>query len=260
MLQCMPIQAFWDRTKAASCRVDLPAFFIVSAVPNIITDFVLLALPLHAVWQLHSGRVQKIALTATFLIGGFVCIVSIVRIIELIDNGMKSHDLTWQYSSPAIWTCVEANIAIVSACLPLFRPILRLFTRQKEWTARELQDETSQLAQAGATWQREDSRGRDSVGGSIARRQEEPYDTNPGSEGRRAGRGVATPEEIEMDNGAAYAMEASPRQKHRSAPLNLSELETPSRQEQRPRPPSAQTGNATEIWLTREFSVVHEAE
>lgn len=67
--QCQPIQFIWDKSIEGGKCIDAPLFFIIGSAPNVVTDFVLLALPLPAVWNLHTTRAQKISLTAIFLLG-----------------------------------------------------------------------------------------------------------------------------------------------------------------------------------------------
>jgi hypothetical protein len=50
--------------------IDIPKFFIGIAVPNIVTDFVLLAMPLPYIWGLHVKLPQKIAVMFVFVLGG----------------------------------------------------------------------------------------------------------------------------------------------------------------------------------------------
>lgn len=70
IFQCLPIQGFWDKKIVSVCGVDVNSFFIGNAVPNIVTDWALLLLPLPYIWRLHRNTVQKLAIYATFLLGG----------------------------------------------------------------------------------------------------------------------------------------------------------------------------------------------
>lgn len=59
-----------------------------------------------------------------------VCIVSIIRVpyIASISSPASLADPSWSLAYAAIWTIVELNIAIVSACLPTLRPLfVRVF-------------------------------------------------------------------------------------------------------------------------------------
>ncbi|KAI4131698.1 MAG: hypothetical protein LQ338_001099 [Usnochroma carphineum] len=51
-------------------------------------------------------------------------VVSIVRLVILLDLDLKSKDLDYNFAPFGVWTRTEANIAIVCACLPSCRPIL----------------------------------------------------------------------------------------------------------------------------------------
>lgn len=35
-------------------------------------------------------------------------------------------DITWNYADAAVWSAVEPNVAVISACLPMLRPVLKL--------------------------------------------------------------------------------------------------------------------------------------
>ena len=47
---------------------------------------------------------------------------SILRLWAFVTRDYKSPDLTYTTANPAIWSCVEASIAITSACLPSMKP------------------------------------------------------------------------------------------------------------------------------------------
>ncbi|KAL8849384.1 MAG: hypothetical protein Q9221_005622 [Calogaya cf. arnoldii] len=66
--QCRPIQYIWDKSIEGTC-LNTTLAFIINSAPNVFTDFVLLVLPLPAVWNLHTTTAQKISLTTTFLLG-----------------------------------------------------------------------------------------------------------------------------------------------------------------------------------------------
>ncbi|KAI9658039.1 MAG: hypothetical protein M1821_002699 [Bathelium mastoideum] len=86
------------------------------------TNIVTLALPLPVIWGLQIGTHKKVALSIAFTIGGFVCIVSIVRIQLL--AALDPLDLAWTQVYPGIWSCVESSVGVVVACIPSFTPII----------------------------------------------------------------------------------------------------------------------------------------
>ncbi|KAL8678232.1 MAG: hypothetical protein Q9224_007133 [Gallowayella concinna] len=68
ILQCLPIAYNWDKSTQGRCinEVDFARY---TAIPNVITGFAMLLLPLPMAWRLNINVPQKIALTATFLHG-----------------------------------------------------------------------------------------------------------------------------------------------------------------------------------------------
>ena len=66
--QCRPIQYFWDRTLDGSC-INTPLFLIIASATDVASSFVLLALPLRAIWKMKTIMAQKIILTGIFWLG-----------------------------------------------------------------------------------------------------------------------------------------------------------------------------------------------
>jgi putative effector of murein hydrolase len=60
--------------------VDPRAYWLSAAGINIGIDFAVLILPLPVITQLRLPRKQKICMVLMFLLGFFVCVVSIVRL------------------------------------------------------------------------------------------------------------------------------------------------------------------------------------
>ncbi|PVH95970.1 hypothetical protein DM02DRAFT_570318 [Periconia macrospinosa] len=132
--QCLPPHAFWQRydpinpmnPKDFKCGVVLRPFFYGNSVPNIITDGFIVLLPLPYVWQLQLHRAQKIAVGGIFALGAFVTLVSIIRLSIILTIDLTSPDITFNFNDAIIWTNIEANTAIICACLPALKPLLSL--------------------------------------------------------------------------------------------------------------------------------------
>ncbi|KAF2233444.1 hypothetical protein EV356DRAFT_201211 [Viridothelium virens] len=127
IFQCRPVDGFWNRNKPADCSVDDYAFFIGNAVPNIITDAAILSLPWPFIFRLHRTTSQKIALAGIFMLGAFIIVVSIVRLVYFINVDLKSPDLDYNFAYGGVWTATEADMAVVcgkSSCLVLLASLL----------------------------------------------------------------------------------------------------------------------------------------
>ena len=70
IFSCIPIRAFWDfQIRAQSYCIDPQKFCVAMAVPNILTDILILCMPIRQVWKLQLDRRSKGVLTFIFLLG-----------------------------------------------------------------------------------------------------------------------------------------------------------------------------------------------
>ncbi|KAJ4364604.1 hypothetical protein N0V83_009200 [Neocucurbitaria cava] len=122
---CKPIAASWNPLLLATAVcVNRGAIYIATAVIGIVTDVVLIALPIPTIWGLQMPMKQKIGLTAIFGIGSITMITSIIRLIVLIPS-LTNMDQTWVIAEGSLWIIVEANLFIVCCCLPTLRRFFR---------------------------------------------------------------------------------------------------------------------------------------
>lgn len=68
IFSCNPVAGFWDASLQATCIPNIPQWYI-NAAGNIITDVVVFALPLPAIWKLQLARPSKIMLMVIFSLG-----------------------------------------------------------------------------------------------------------------------------------------------------------------------------------------------
>ncbi|KAK8066699.1 integral membrane protein PTH11 [Apiospora hydei] len=128
LLQCLPIEANWDMAAKADARCIDNAFHVTISSITILTDILVVALPFYVFLGLKMRRATKIAVICIFAMGGVVTIVGIVRIwgvIQLFYYPDPSGDTF--YDIKMVLSVVEVNTAIVTACAPALRPLLRHF-------------------------------------------------------------------------------------------------------------------------------------
>ncbi|OKP14896.1 hypothetical protein PENSUB_5207 [Penicillium subrubescens] len=70
IFQCLPVQYAWDKNIPGGSCFDQQAFYRYVSPPNILTDVLILIMPLPFVWRLHTRLTQKLALTGVFILGG----------------------------------------------------------------------------------------------------------------------------------------------------------------------------------------------
>ncbi|KAH7042226.1 hypothetical protein B0J12DRAFT_605416 [Macrophomina phaseolina] len=124
VLACRPIEKYWDlRITHGSC-VDWLKINVFTGVMNTATDVFILLLPIVMLRNIRLPRREKIGLVLVMMTGGFVLVVSIIRLKTTVDTDYN-RDLTWDWARNGIWWMVEMHIAIVCACLPVGRAFLR---------------------------------------------------------------------------------------------------------------------------------------
>ncbi|KAJ5372315.1 hypothetical protein N7517_004321 [Penicillium concentricum] len=119
---CSPVSKAWNTNEPGHC-IDELSFFRWNGVGNMFLDFLVLCLPIPMAWRVNTTTRQKYILTGIFLLGGFVCIVSIIRIVSF--GSAVISDPTYTSVGPATWSSVEQSVGIICACLPTLRPLFR---------------------------------------------------------------------------------------------------------------------------------------
>ncbi|QMW36065.1 hypothetical protein G4B84_011594 [Aspergillus flavus NRRL3357] len=131
LLQCRPIALNWNKTLEGTC-IDPKQFFFGNAISNLLIDVVILALPIPMVLQLQLRLSQKLTILGIFLLGGFVCVASIMRVVTL--DIFETMDTSYSVMEAATWTFVEPCVGIICACLPTLRPLLRTLCCSFSWS------------------------------------------------------------------------------------------------------------------------------
>ncbi|MCJ1433539.1 hypothetical protein MMC27_002902 [Xylographa pallens] len=125
LFQCVPIQSFWQQKIARHCFLQ-DQFYLAVAVLSLVSDFLILVMPMPLVWALHTSKQRKIGLSLVFLLGGCVCIISICRLFSLLQTNLD--DITYTNIPPGLWSTAEGGIGVVSANLPSLRPLFSCMT------------------------------------------------------------------------------------------------------------------------------------
>ncbi|KAI1773262.1 hypothetical protein F4818DRAFT_122196 [Hypoxylon cercidicola] len=122
---CKPVSQFWTQFLGTEGKcIDINTAFMVLTVVNMVNDIVVLMVPIPEILQLQMSSQKKMAVCGVMLLGGFVCVASIVRIWAFAEF-IKAVDLTWSLAHVFLWSSIEPAVGIVSACLPSLRPLYR---------------------------------------------------------------------------------------------------------------------------------------
>jgi hypothetical protein len=120
---CNPVRASWDITLTTAKCIPVKSIYLGGSLPNVITDAVLVIMPIPYVWRLHAPLMQRIVLASMFMLGIFIAIVSIIRLrIFLSIPIAQSANVTYNFREVIVWSVVEVNIGLTCACLPSLKP------------------------------------------------------------------------------------------------------------------------------------------
>ena len=126
--ECNPVAGAynaWDGEHPATC-IDTHSQLTVMAGINIVLDLAVFFLPIPKVVKLETSTQKKIGVCMTFLVGLFVTVVSIIRLVELVQH-ISTSNPTWEFNPIGIWSQAEVNVGVLCACMPSFARLIRQF-------------------------------------------------------------------------------------------------------------------------------------
>ncbi|KAF1980436.1 hypothetical protein BU23DRAFT_445056 [Bimuria novae-zelandiae CBS 107.79] len=127
MFQCRPISYNWDQSIPGKCfNFDLLANS--SSVPNILTDLIVLVLPIRTVIGLKVSTSRKIGLMLIFLTGSVGIVASVIRTIVFVCTDPLL-DITFNYVALVNWTIIEPGMYLLAACALSFKPLWRMLSK-----------------------------------------------------------------------------------------------------------------------------------
>jgi hypothetical protein len=93
IFQCRPFNRSYSTGFPEGC-VNVNAMFLFQTVFNIVSDMVILVLPIRVIGDLMVDKRKKVTIYTILLLGSFACIAAIVRLVELMAF-LKSSELLW---------------------------------------------------------------------------------------------------------------------------------------------------------------------
>ncbi|KAF2662179.1 hypothetical protein K491DRAFT_773309 [Lophiostoma macrostomum CBS 122681] len=127
-VNCRPFAAAWDGTLPARCTIDTVDVFRYYCIPNIITDAVILLIPLPAVAKLQVGFLTKVGLFVTFLAMSSGILVAVLRFVSVLKADLFG-DITFS-PSLTIFTIIEPGVYLIASTIPTLRPLIRRFFKE----------------------------------------------------------------------------------------------------------------------------------
>ncbi|KAK8053491.1 hypothetical protein PG996_012792 [Apiospora saccharicola] len=121
LLVCSPIEFSWNKKAPGGKCGDKQVAYALVGVVDLISDLLILALPMRMVFNLQIKTAHKVAIASIF---GFSVITMIFTAIRLYYiYGMDFTDPTYSTIVPTTIGSVQMGIAIMVASAPLLRPV-----------------------------------------------------------------------------------------------------------------------------------------
>ncbi|KAI4649078.1 uncharacterized protein J4E78_008596 [Alternaria triticimaculans] len=117
---CRPLAKNWNFNLPGTCGSQ-PNFYFAMGVINLITDAVMILLPMPYLYKLRLAWRRKLAAMALLSIGVGTWAITIYR--QTLLPGLDFMDMTYTGVLATILSGLEPAVAIVLACIPLMRPL-----------------------------------------------------------------------------------------------------------------------------------------
>ncbi|KAF3940645.1 hypothetical protein ABW19_dt0200267 [Dactylella cylindrospora] len=124
--QCVPVQAYWrpgPPHKSDKCILIQNEMHLLHGSTNLVTDVLVLLLPIPTILKLQMPTRQKFSLIAVFTLGIVAPLSAILRLVY-IQKATLSWDASWWCLELWIYTCLETHVAIVCASIPSLKPLI----------------------------------------------------------------------------------------------------------------------------------------
>ena len=122
IFQCSPIDGAWNFDIAPKCISVMKVYYFSTAF-SILTDILLVVLPLPLFWKLKLPLREKWIITVLFGLGLFASVASIMRITVLHD--VQNTDATIGAVPTMNWSVAEVGTGIICACVPCLKPLFK---------------------------------------------------------------------------------------------------------------------------------------
>ncbi|EXF72997.1 integral membrane protein [Colletotrichum fioriniae PJ7] len=118
---CQPVQSAWDITVTKTGCGDYTVAFSAVAIFDIITDMVIVVLPIKVVSGLQMARTHKVALCVVFGAGFITIIFSGIRLYYTLTADFVN--ITRGFASASISGVLQSGIVVMVASSPMLRPV-----------------------------------------------------------------------------------------------------------------------------------------
>ncbi|KAI0156723.1 hypothetical protein GGR52DRAFT_577276 [Hypoxylon sp. FL1284] len=120
-LICQPFEYTWNKSIEGGTCGNFMLSWIATGILNMVSDLIILIMPMPYLMGLELALPKRLILTATFGIGIFTCVVSIIRLVMISE--VDFDDITYTIPHTVLFSALEPCVAITLACVIILRPL-----------------------------------------------------------------------------------------------------------------------------------------
>ncbi|GAA90674.1 integral membrane protein [Aspergillus luchuensis IFO 4308] len=139
---CDPVPGYWTLDPKARC-LNQRAALIADSVISVVTDFIILILPLPLTWSLQMSRSKKLRVIGMLSAGGLATAFSLYRLVLVLRDG-SSNDQTIVFMIVILSGNAEGGVAMICACLPTINILINKL-RKKEYSSQRYYEPESSV-------------------------------------------------------------------------------------------------------------------
>ncbi|KAF2105450.1 hypothetical protein BDV96DRAFT_638820 [Lophiotrema nucula] len=121
---CRPMAYAWNKNLPGGRCINITAWLLGGVMANIVTDVVLLVVPIPTIVKMKAPMKVKIGLAVTFITGSIGLVTAIIWFVFFCTIDFAT-DPTWTASKLISITIANTGLYFIAGCLLAMRPLLR---------------------------------------------------------------------------------------------------------------------------------------
>ncbi|KAJ5460288.1 uncharacterized protein N7458_001840 [Penicillium daleae] len=141
---CYPIPVYWlgKLPNGEGSCLDQTAALIADSVISVVSDLIILVLPLPLTWSLQMSRSRKLRVIGLLGAGGLATGFSVYRLILVLKDG-KSSDMSIVFMCVIMSGNAEGGVGLICACLPVLNVLYAHY--RKEYSSQKYYNQSSDI-------------------------------------------------------------------------------------------------------------------
>lgn len=168
---CDPVPGYWTLDPNAKC-LDQRAALIADSVISMVSDILILTLPLPLTWSLQMSRNKKLRVVGMLSAGGLATAFSVYRLVLVLRDG-SSPDMTIVFVCVILSGNAEGGMGLICACLPSLNIVISK-VRNHSYKSNGYYENQS----ASVPLSRVKGGSKAGVSMNLSRREPEPHEVN----------------------------------------------------------------------------------